>query len=102
LILKGTWGKCTCSVPEVVDEAVPKVVNEAVPKVVNEAAPKVVNEALPKVVNEALPKVVNEAVPKVVDEALHGFGGQGHGDRRSTAVGLGRRRGGSLPGSGLS
>jgi hypothetical protein len=58
LILRRTWGKCTCSVPEVVDEAVPKVVNEAVPKVVN----------------EAVPKVVDEAVPEVVDEALHGFG----------------------------
>ena len=54
------------------------------------------------VVDEAVPKVVDEAVPEVVDEALHGFGGQGRGDRRSTAVGLVRRRGGSLAGPGLS
>jgi hypothetical protein len=73
-----------------------------VPEVVNEAVPKVVNEAVPKVVDEAVSEVVDEAVSEVVDEALHGFGGQGHGDRRSTAVGLVRRRGGSLPGSGLS
>jgi hypothetical protein len=57
---------------------------------------------VPKVVDKAVSEVVDEAVPEVVDEALHGFGGQGRGDRCSTAVGLVRRRGGSLAGPGLS
>jgi hypothetical protein len=38
----------------------------------------------------------------VVDEALRGFGGQGRGDRLSTAVGLVRRRGGLLAGPSFS